>query len=274
MNTIPNVHGEPIWYELMTKDLAKAQAFYSGLIGWHVVDAQMPDMDYHLAKQPHETYGVSAIGGIMPLSEDMTSAGAMSCWLTYFGVDDVDAAVERAVASGAEVQLPAFEVPDVGRMAMLSHPHTGPFYVMKGSSPEPSTAFAARAPMQGHVAWNELSSSDPDAAKAFLADVLGLTKNGDMDMGPLGKYEFLSVADGAFHIGAVMPLVANAPDAVGEISFWKPYFRIPDIDAAVAFIAANGGTVLHEPVVIPDGEFSVTAMDADSAVFGCIGPRV
>lgn len=264
MTTHQNVHGEPIWYELLTKDVMRATSFYSGLIGWQVVDAEMPGMDYHLAMQ-----GLAAIGGLMPLTDEMCEAGAMPCWLPYFGVDDVDAAVAKAISGGAEVQLPAFDVPDVGRMAMLMHPHVGAFYVMRGASEEPSVSFAARAPQLGHVAWNELSSSDPESAKTFLSDVFGFTKTGGMDIGDLGEYEFLSVAGGGFAIGAVMPLMEGMP-----VSLWTTYFRIADIDAGAAFIKANGGTVLVEPMEIPGGDYSFTALDPDGAVFGCVGPRL
>ncbi len=259
-----NLHGEPIWYELLTKDLARATSFYSGLVGWNVVDAAMPGMEYHLAM-----LGPAAIGGMLPLTDEMCEAGAMPCWLPYFGVDDVDASVDKAVAGGAVVQMPAFDVPEVGRMAMLSHTQVGMFYVMRGVSEEASTSFAARAPAVGHAAWNELASSDPVAAKAFLHDVFGFTKTGGMDMGPLGEYEFLSIAGGEFAIGAVMPLMDGMP-----VSLWTTYFRIADIDAGAAFVADNGGTVLQAPMEIPGGDYSFVAMDPDGAVFGCVGPRL
>jgi uncharacterized protein len=264
MNLPQSRHGESIWYELLTKDLGNAQAFYSGLIGWNVVDAGMPGMDYHLAMQ-----GDAAIGGIMPITDEMAAGGAMPVWLPYFGVDDVDAAVEMAVAGGAEVQLPAFDVSEVGRMAMLMHEHVGMFYVMRGAPPEPSKSFAARAPKVGHVAWNELASSDPAVAKAFLSDVFGFAKSGGMDMGPLGEYEFLSIAGGAFAVGAVMPLMAGMPG-----SMWTTYFRVADIDVGAAFVTANGGQVVAGPMEIPDGEYSFNAIDPDGAMFGCVGPRV
>ncbi len=269
MSEHTNVHGEPIWYELMTGDLPKAQAFYGGLIGWQVVDAQMPDMDYFLAMQPKGADEVAAIGGIMPLTEEMTAAGARPVWLPYFGVDDVDVAVERAVAHGATVQLPAFDVPHVGRMAMLMHPHAGVFYVMRGFSEEPSVSYAAREALVGHAAWNELASSDPAAAKALLADMLGYQQEGALEMGPLGHYEFLQVAGGAFGVGAVMPLMEGIP-----VSQWTTYFRIADIDKGAAYVSANGGEMIAGPMEIPGGDYSFTAMDPDGAVFGCVGPRV
>jgi uncharacterized protein len=264
MSVQPNAHGEPIWYELLTKDMTRAGAFYSGLLGWKMVDAQVPDMEYHLAMR-----GSAAIGGIMPLTDDMCEAGAMPCWLPYFGVDDVDLAVAKAVAGGAEVLMPAFDVADVGRMALLLHTQAGTFYVMRGASPEPSQSFAAREPMVGHAAWNELASSDPVGAKLFLSDVFGFTKSGELDMGDMGRYEFLSAANGDFGVGAVMPLFPGMPG-----SMWTTYFRVADIDAGADFVAANGGQVVAVPMEIPDGEYSFNAMDPDGAMFGCVGPRV
>ena len=269
MTGAQNLHGEPIWYELLTKDLARAGAFYSDLMGWHIVDAGMTGMDYHLAMQPNETNGVAAIGGIMPLTDEMCAEGAVPCWLPYFGVDDVDVAVEKAVAGGAEVQLPAFDVPGVGRMAMLMHPHVGAFYVMRGASEEASQSFAARGPAIGHAAWNELASSNPTAAKAFLHDVFGFEVNDALDMAELGLYEFLSISGGAFAIGAVMPLMEGMP-----ISMWTTYFRLSDIDKGANAVRRGGGQVLVEPMEIPGGDYSFTAMDPDGAVFGCVGPRV
>ncbi|WP_197417805.1 hypothetical protein [Sphingomonas sp. CCH21-G11] len=43
-----NLHGDFIWYELITPDADSAQAFYAPLLGWAVRSAGMPDMDYRL----------------------------------------------------------------------------------------------------------------------------------------------------------------------------------------------------------------------------------
>ena len=91
-----------------------------------------------------------------------------------------------------------------------------------------------------------------------------------MDMGPLGKYEFWKPGDGrAFMLGAVMPLMPGMPT-----SAWTFYFRVADIDTAVAAITDHGGKILQEPTEIPGGEFSITAMDPHGAAFGLVGPRV
>jgi uncharacterized protein len=166
------------------------------------------------------------------------------------------------------VLMPAMDMAGVGRMAMVADPQGAPFYVMKGASNEASHSFAATEPKNGHCAWNELSTTDPEAAKTFYGALFGWSKQGEMDMGPMGKYEFLMASGGRFGIGAVMPKMPEMP-----VSMWIYYFRVPEIDTAVAAIKANGGTVLQEPIEIPGGDYSMTAMDSAGAPFGLVGGR-
>jgi predicted enzyme related to lactoylglutathione lyase len=43
-------------------------------------------------------------------------------WMSYLAVDDVDARVKKAVAAGAKLMRPIFDVPHVGRIAILTEP--------------------------------------------------------------------------------------------------------------------------------------------------------
>ncbi|MBV5324041.1 MAG: hypothetical protein J0626_01565, partial [Rhodospirillaceae bacterium] len=63
------------------------------------------------------------------------------------------------------VHLPASDIPDVGRIAMVSDPQGVAIYVMRGASDEASTAYGRHA--MGHVSWNELQTTDDAAALAF-----------------------------------------------------------------------------------------------------------
>jgi predicted enzyme related to lactoylglutathione lyase len=54
---------------------------------------------------------------------------------------------------------------------------------------------------------------------------------------------------------------------------WTYYFRVPDIDAAVATITEKGGCVLQEPIEIPGGDFSMVGMDPQGAPFALVGAR-
>jgi predicted enzyme related to lactoylglutathione lyase len=42
--------------------------------------------------------------------------------MSYIAVDDVDARVAKAVKAGAQVMKPAFDIPGVGRIAILTEP--------------------------------------------------------------------------------------------------------------------------------------------------------
>lgn len=260
-----NRHGDFIWYELMTTDAGAAQEFYGQLLGWSFADSGQPDMDYRLAGKN----GLD-IAGLMQLSPEMTAGGARPAWLGYIGVDDVDASVAAAEKAGGLVMMPATDIPGVGRMAMVTDPQGAPFYVMKGSvEGGESLSFAADHPMEGHCAWNELATADPAAAKQFYGDLFGWAADGDMDLGELGKYEFWKVGDErGYMLGAVMPLMPGMPKPA-----WTYYFRVPDIDAANSRIEASGGQILQEPVEIPGGDFSLTALDPQGAAFGLAGAR-
>jgi uncharacterized protein len=257
-----NPAGSFIWYELMTTDASAASDFYSGLLGWKISD------DPHYA---HITASEGMVGGVLPLTPEMTSGGARPAWIGYINVEDVDRAVAAIEAQQGRVLMPARDMENVGRMAMVTDPQGAPFYVMRPIPPadrpdEPSKAFAAERPMQGHCAWNELSTTDPAAAWAFYGGQFGWVKEGEMDMGELGQYEF--IRHGSYMLGAIMPKMPQMP-----ASAWTFYFRVPDIDGAASYIRDKAATLLMEPTEIPGGEFSLNAMDLQGAAFGLVGPR-
>ncbi|MFU7527904.1 VOC family protein [Qipengyuania sp. ASV99] len=264
-----NRQGDFIWYELMTDNADAAQKFYAGLIGWTFKDSGNPEMDYRLFSS-----ATAEVGGVMPLTPEMVSGGARSAWLGYIAVDDVDASVASIKAAGGAIHMHPWDVPGVGRLAFLADPQGAMFYVMLPISPAEisdaeSRSFAANEPMVGHCAWNELASSEPEAAKAFYGAQFGWVPDGAMDMGELGQYEFWNVGDDRGHmIGAVMPMMPGMP-----MSAWTFYFRVPEIDAAVEYTKAHDGTALQEPTEIPGGEFSFTGLDPQGAIFGLVGPR-
>ena len=265
-NSPQNTEGDFIWYELMTPDAEAAQAFYSGLVGWTFMDSGMPDMEYRIFSAGEEN-----VGGFMSLTPEMLNGGAHPAWMGYICVDDVDASAAAIKSAGGSIHMEPWDIPEVGRMAFVADPQGALFYVMKGAVVGGvSNSFAKHEPKLGHCAWNELASSDPEAAKAFYGPLFKWVQEGGMDMGPLGKYEFWQ-AGGAdsYGVGAVMPLMPGMP-----MSMWTYYFRVADIDKAVEYINANGGQILQEPTEIPGGEFSINAMDPQGAAFGLVGPRV
>lgn len=263
-----NKHGDFIWYELMTSDADGAREFYSAVVGWDIEGKSDAPMDYRMISAAE-----GPVAGLMPLTAEMQSGGARSCWMGYINVDDVDATAAKVKAAGGSIHMDPWDIPGIGRMAFVADPQGVMFYVMKPTPPSgqpdaESKSFAATEPAVGHCAWNELSSTDPEAAKSFYGKLFGWVKEGEMDMGPLGTYEFLWASEKRFMLGAVMPKMGEMP-----VPFWTYYFRVADLDVAVAAITAHGGCVLQEPVEVPGGDFSMVGMDPQGAAFALIGAR-
>jgi uncharacterized protein len=252
-----------IWYELMSPDPHGAKAFYDAVVGWDIEAEPASALDYRMIRRGDGGHA----GGLLRLTDEMAAGGARPCWLAYVGVADVDAAAAAMQADGATVQMPAMDMPGVGRMAMLGDPHGAPFYIMTpapGQAEAVSDVFSVDRPQ--HVRWNELWAGDPAEAVAFYRRHFGWTQEGSMPMGEMGDYLFIQ-SDGV-GIGAIMPRMPDVPHPM-----WNFYFGVDDIDRAAAAVRAGGGTVFQEPMQIPGGEYSLNGSDPQGAMFGLVGPR-
>jgi predicted enzyme related to lactoylglutathione lyase len=109
-------HGSFHWNELVTRDVEKAKKFYGETIGWTFDGMPMPDGTYWVAKM-----GDAVVGGLFPISGPQWE-GVPEHWMSYLAVDDVDARVKKAQAAGAKLMRPAFDIPGVGRIAILTEP--------------------------------------------------------------------------------------------------------------------------------------------------------
>jgi uncharacterized protein len=73
----------------------------------------MPGGTYWLAKMND-----APVGGIFDISGHEYD-GVPEGWMSYIAVDDVDARVAKAIKAGAKVMKQPFDVPGVGRIAIL-----------------------------------------------------------------------------------------------------------------------------------------------------------
>jgi len=109
----PNMtHGSFSWNELTTKDTKAALEFYTKLFGWNTEVMHMGPMDYTVVK-----VGDRAIGGVMASPPE-----APTMWTGYVTVDNIDETVKLAESLGGTVCVPATDIPDVGRFAILRDP--------------------------------------------------------------------------------------------------------------------------------------------------------
>ena len=110
-------HGQFHWNELRTRDVERAKQFYRDTIGWSFERTSTPDgRDYWLAMVDGKP-----VAGMFPLASPQFD-GVPESWMSFLAVDDVDARVAKAAKAGAKLVMPIFDVPNVGRIAMLMEP--------------------------------------------------------------------------------------------------------------------------------------------------------
>ena len=96
----------------ISTDVAASKQFYSGLFGWEPATFA-GGAHYTIFKQ-----GETMVGGLMQCPKP----GLPSHWLPYVTVEDVDASAAKAKSLGAQVVMEPFDVPTVGRIAVLVDP--------------------------------------------------------------------------------------------------------------------------------------------------------
>ena len=80
-------------------------------------------------------------------------------------VDDVDAAAGRAEEPEGRIVAPAFDIPEVGRMAVVADP--------QGAALSLFTPTGEWEPTGGVFVWDELMTTDVEDAKRFYGEVVG-----------------------------------------------------------------------------------------------------
>jgi uncharacterized protein len=178
------VQGSHIWYELMTPDPEGAKAFYDAVVGWNIGEPMPEAGGYRMIGRSDGKFA----GGVTPHDHFPGPT-----WIGYIGVDDLDATVASIEEKGGKILREAWEIPNVGRMAIVADPQGAFFYLMKPTPPaeDPNAQSDVFSPTaEQRVSWNELSTSDPTAARRFYGEQFGWTTDESMDT-PMGEYRFI-----------------------------------------------------------------------------------
>jgi predicted enzyme related to lactoylglutathione lyase len=247
-----------IWYELMTSDVGAAARFYGEVVGWSMSPAGSPGMDYR-----QWSIRGATVAGAMAIPEDAAANGMRPLWLGYLNVADVDASVAQIVGAGGASHMPPWDIPGVGRIAMVADPQGAAFYVMAPIGEGTSPSFMPGQP--GHGGWNELHSSDWRASLDFYGRQFGWERSEAVDMGPLGTYQLFNAGGDA--IGGMMNSAASPRP------MWLYYFNVDDIHAAKARVESAGGVVLNGPHEVPGGDWVVHAQDPQGAMFALVAAK-
>lgn len=122
--------GKVIWNELVTTNQKASGDFLASLFGWERKEVDMGPMGTYTLFQAD---GQDVAGMMDPLTEFSRSRPPF--WSLYVEVDDVDACAERAeVLGGAKIAGPE-DIPNVGRVCMVTDPDGTPICMMKPLPP-------------------------------------------------------------------------------------------------------------------------------------------
>ena len=111
-----------------TRKPERAASFYEQVLGVEVETMTEP-VPYTVLKA-----GGEPVAGILRTTEEM--GDVPPAWDVYFASADVDAMARAATAAGGSALREPFDIPGVGRMAVLQDPSGAVFEVIKMAMPE------------------------------------------------------------------------------------------------------------------------------------------
>lgn len=207
--------GRIIWHDLFTPNRPRAMAFYKRIAGW----------SYRTEHAADFAWGGGAKDFVLAMSEDDTGAGFVETargmsdgWIPYVEVLDVDACATLAEKLGGTVLRQPFEVPGVGRNALLRDPHGAVIGISlsRHNFPAPQRQFGVDV---------YLSDATPSPHEFYaplfdwtLVSAPSGSPDGDTFVGPSG-------GDVAVHLSNKLPN--------GERALWMPSLKVPDPAVAV-----------------------------------------
>jgi len=241
-----------IRHDLMCTDVPAGVRFYSALFGWTTTEIKfMGSTIVRLLS------GDRVQGAIIPFDK---SLGFPSHWVPYIYVASVDDCCKRVGELAGQVCMGASQIPP-GTFALVNDPQKAmfsPFTPITGAPAEPPPP-----PGIGMFCWDELLTTDVDAAKQFYASLFGWGSN-EMEMGPAGSYTLFT------HDASPVAGCMKIPDGAPQQSRWVSYVVAEDADATAARTQELGGTVAVPPQDIPDvGRFAVLS-DPTGGLFGIL----
>lgn len=244
--------GKVIWVELITPDLAIAEQFYAGLLGWTFQDMSSGDTHYAIALAHGERVGGIVQRPIRPGVKRQPS------WLTFIAVQDVDATTRLALSSGGTVVRAPRTYNSRGRQAILRDPQGAVFAIMASYTADPADFLA----VPGEWIWSSLLASDAGTDAAFYQTVFGYEV---FDQESEDGQEHVILSTDNYARAGVHTLPA---DAMRRHPRWLNFVRVADAADAATRTVALGGSVLVPPRVDRHGGRIAVLADPSGAAFG------
>lgn len=229
----------PAWIDITAREAERSRTFYGELLGWEI-DVE-ESVNYGLVQPSDERLP----GGIGQASADSPHPPGV---VVYFTVDDLGRALERAERLGAARLVAPWELPGLGRMAVIGDPDGNRIGLWQTRSRPagPGQETRPAGPLDAAHAVTKLPARDLDRARRFYRDRLGLEPVEERD----GGLRYMC-ATTEFHLF----LSSGAPSGTST----QLGFEVTNIDDAVAELRSRGlefepfdiaGFEVHDDIVV------------------------
>lgn len=226
------------WFELMTVDPDASVSFYSGLFGWKLLARPGAPKPYYVI---HD--GARNAGGV---TESPVRA-PFPKWISYVTVADVDATAAQAVELGSELQLEPWDLPGIGRAAVIMDPFGASFGIVsylpveaRDPSRDPFGENTIRPPEPqrepGQFCWQTLNIVDRERAADFYRRVIGWDV-AEVEQAD-GRSLHLLVND-----DTPVASIATVASEGAILPHWQISIAVADIEQAAQAVIAAGGRV-------------------------------
>ncbi|MGV1049710.1 MAG: VOC family protein [Solirubrobacterales bacterium] len=266
------IPGVPCWVDTTQPDPEAAAGFYGRLFGWQF-EEMMP------AEAPG-SYLVARLGGedVAAVSSPTEQAPPSATWNTYVWVDSADETAARVRQAGGSVLADPFDVMDAGRLAVCADSAGAAFCLWQARGRRGAKVVNAA----GALNFNDLSTRDTDAAKAFYRAVFGwetIALDGgfeawtlpgygafldELNPGTLERMAEMGAPEGFENVVASLRPIADGEP--GTPPQWGVTFGVDDADATADAARELGGTVVVEPLDAPWTRLTVIT-DPQGATF-------
>ncbi len=232
----PSANSPIVWHDLLTTNVSEARNFYAALLGWTYEVEHAEDFVWKPgeADYPLILHGGEAHGGFVALAPDQQSH-----WLAFVAVDNVDETAACAEKLGGTIERAPFDIPGVGRSAVVRDPQGAVIcpFVASHDYPAPTGVFIS----------DKLFATDIPAAQRFYADL----------------FAWSAPETGALAI----------PEGLDIKPQWVPHIAVADADASIEKARSLGAKLIIAPTRKTGFGRSALLRDPAGALFALLQPE-
>ena len=242
--------GSFCWWSLMTKDVEKANDFYQHLFNWSLHEMEIPGQE-NAAIYAADNGG---FGNPVPLANDFPGP---SHWIAYIAVENVDETCQHAEKIGGKVCVPAFDIPTVGRTAVITDPAGAVFHIFTPVNEEENLNMIGNGP--GEICWMELMVKNPTPLLPFYTELFGWQFSEPM---AINGVEYISFEINGDIVGGILEQPPNVPEMPPA---WMNYFAVQSVDEWAEKVQSSGGKIVMPKTEMPKTGFFACMEDPTGA---------